>query len=200
MLMLTMTMVMMRVVVVVVTAVLPLHPQHVLLLLPLLLRSTTSPTSTCPLLLLLPLLLRSTTSPPSTCPAAASAAAAAQDAESEAQVQGALDAAMAARDRTVIVIAHRLSTVRNADVTVVMDKGQVRPHSHAHRCARRDAGLLSAPSGCAEYGVHQVCMRNAWLLMMLAADEPIMRVGWCKKRTMLDCRVSLALVTTSTVR
>lgn len=180
MLMLTMTMVMMRVVVVVVTAVLPLHPQHVLLL--------------------LPLLLRSTTSPPSTCPAAASAAAAAQDAESEAQVQGALDAAMAARDRTVIVIAHRLSTVRNADVTVVMDKGQVRPHSHAHRCARRDAGLLSAPSGCAEYGVHQVCMRNAWLLMMLAADEPIMRVGWCKKRTMLDCRVSLALVTTSTVR
>ena len=49
----------------------------------------------------------------------------AQDAESEAQVQGALDAAMAARDRTVIVIAHRLSTVRNADVTVVMDKGTV---------------------------------------------------------------------------
>jgi len=48
-----------------------------------------------------------------------------QDAESEAQVQGALDAAMAARDRTVIVIAHRLSTVRNADVTVVMDKGSV---------------------------------------------------------------------------
>lgn len=49
-----------------------------------------------------------------------------QDAESEAQVQGALDAAMAARDRTIIVIAHRLSTVRNADVTVVMDRGQVR--------------------------------------------------------------------------
>jgi energy-coupling factor transporter ATP-binding protein EcfA2 len=48
-----------------------------------------------------------------------------QDAESEAQVQAALDAAMQARDRTVLVIAHRLSTVRNADVTVVMDKGQV---------------------------------------------------------------------------
>lgn len=41
-------------------------------------------------------------------------------------MQAALDAAMHARDRTVIVIAHRLSTVRNADVTVVMDKGSVR--------------------------------------------------------------------------
>jgi hypothetical protein len=41
------------------------------------------------------------------------------------QVQAALDAAMTARNRTVLVIAHRLSTVRNADMTVVMDKGQV---------------------------------------------------------------------------
>lgn len=41
------------------------------------------------------------------------------------QVQAALDAAMQARDRAVIVIAHRLSTVRNADLTVVMDKGKV---------------------------------------------------------------------------
>lgn len=42
------------------------------------------------------------------------------------QVNAALDAAMSARDRTVVVIAHRLSTVRHADVIVVMDKGQVR--------------------------------------------------------------------------
>ncbi|GLC45649.1 hypothetical protein PLESTB_001790300 [Pleodorina starrii] len=47
------------------------------------------------------------------------------DAESEAQVHVALDRAMSARDRTVVVIAHRLSTVRHADCIVVMDKGKV---------------------------------------------------------------------------
>jgi ATP-binding cassette subfamily B protein len=45
------------------------------------------------------------------------------DAVSEAQVRGALDALM--RDRTTIVIAHRLSTVRNADLLVVLDRGHV---------------------------------------------------------------------------
>ena len=44
------------------------------------------------------------------------------DAVSEAQVRGALDALM--RDRTTIVIAHRLSTVRNADLLAVLDHGQ----------------------------------------------------------------------------
>lgn len=53
-------------------------------------------------------------------------ATSALDAESEAQVQAALDAAMAAKDRAVVVIAHRLSTVRSADEIVVMDKGKVR--------------------------------------------------------------------------
>src|SRR5205823_46997 len=41
------------------------------------------------------------------------------DAVSEAQVRGALDALM--RDRTTVVIAHRLSTVRNADMLVVLE-------------------------------------------------------------------------------
>jgi ATP-binding cassette subfamily C protein CydCD len=45
------------------------------------------------------------------------------DAVSEAQVRGALDALM--RDRTTIVIAHRLSTVRHADLLVVLDRGRV---------------------------------------------------------------------------
>ena len=45
------------------------------------------------------------------------------DAVSEAQVRAALDALM--RERTTIVIAHRLSTVRNADFLVVLDRGHV---------------------------------------------------------------------------
>ncbi|NCD17709.1 MAG: ATP-binding cassette domain-containing protein, partial [Actinobacteria bacterium] len=45
------------------------------------------------------------------------------DSESEAAVQRALDQAMAGR--TSVVIAHRLSTVRAADVIVVLEAGQV---------------------------------------------------------------------------
>jgi ATP-binding cassette subfamily B protein len=45
------------------------------------------------------------------------------DSESEAAVQRALDTAM--EGRTSIVIAHRLSTVRNADLILVVEKGQI---------------------------------------------------------------------------
>src|SRR5437667_11195631 len=45
------------------------------------------------------------------------------DAVSEAQVRQALDALM--RDRTTVVIAHRLSTVRHADLLVVLDRGRL---------------------------------------------------------------------------
>ena len=50
-------------------------------------------------------------------------ATSALDAESETLVQAALDRLM--EGRTTIVIAHRLSTVRNADLILVMDRGQV---------------------------------------------------------------------------
>ncbi|MGC2201116.1 MAG: ABC transporter ATP-binding protein [Stellaceae bacterium] len=57
------------------------------------------------------------------------------DAISEAQVRGALDALM--RDRTTIVIAHRLSTVRNADLLAVLDRGHlVETGSHSELLAR----------------------------------------------------------------
>ncbi len=57
------------------------------------------------------------------------------DAVSEAQVRGALDALM--RDRTTIVIAHRLSTVRNADLLAVLDRGHlVETGSHTELLAR----------------------------------------------------------------
>ena len=50
-------------------------------------------------------------------------ATSALDAESEQEVQKGLQQAM--KDRTVIVIAHRLSTVQGADKIIVMDKGKV---------------------------------------------------------------------------
>ncbi|XP_076268816.1 mitochondrial potassium channel ATP-binding subunit isoform X3 [Rhynchophorus ferrugineus] len=50
-------------------------------------------------------------------------ATSALDAESEKIVQSALDEAR--KGRTVIVIAHRLSTVRNADVILVLHKGNI---------------------------------------------------------------------------
>ncbi|KAI8374849.1 putative ABC transporter protein [Blakeslea trispora] len=50
-------------------------------------------------------------------------ATSALDTQSERLVQSALDAAAA--DRTTIVIAHRLSTVRNADLIVVMQSGDL---------------------------------------------------------------------------
>jgi ATP-binding cassette subfamily B protein len=50
-------------------------------------------------------------------------ATSALDAESEALVQEALDRLMS--DRTVLIIAHRLATVRGADRILVMEKGQV---------------------------------------------------------------------------
>jgi ATP-binding cassette subfamily B protein len=62
-------------------------------------------------------------------------ATSALDAESERLVQDALDRLMA--DRTTIVIAHRLATVRAADRIVVMDAGQiVEEGTHASLNAR----------------------------------------------------------------
>ncbi|OHS94474.1 ABC transporter family protein [Tritrichomonas foetus] len=51
-------------------------------------------------------------------------ATSALDAGSEKKVQNALDKVMA--DRTAVVVAHRLSTVRNADVIYVFDAGEIK--------------------------------------------------------------------------
>ncbi len=57
------------------------------------------------------------------------------DAESERMVQAALESAM--RDRTTLVIAHRLATVQKADLIVVLDHGQlVEQGTHAELVAR----------------------------------------------------------------
>ena len=52
-------------------------------------------------------------------------ATSALDAESEHQVQQALDTLIAEGNQTVVVIAHRLSTIRNADKIIVMNAGNV---------------------------------------------------------------------------
>jgi ABC-type multidrug transport system fused ATPase/permease subunit len=62
-------------------------------------------------------------------------ATSALDAESEQLVQRAINNLI--RDRTTIVIAHRLSTVRRADAIVVMDAGQIiEQGTHAELLAR----------------------------------------------------------------
>ena len=62
-------------------------------------------------------------------------ATSALDAESEQLVQRAIGNLI--RDRTTIVIAHRLSTVRRADIIVVVERGRISEHgNHAELLAR----------------------------------------------------------------
>ena len=65
-------------------------------------------------------------------------ATSALDSESERRVQEALDRAM--QGRTVLCIAHRLSTVRNAANVVVMDRGEV-VQQGSHEELLRQEGL-----------------------------------------------------------
>jgi len=65
-------------------------------------------------------------------------ATSALDSESEAAIQLALKALM--KDRTTLVIAHRLSTVMDADLIVVMDQGQI-VETGTHRELMEKKGL-----------------------------------------------------------
>jgi subfamily B ATP-binding cassette protein MsbA len=59
------------------------------------------------------------------------------DNESEAMVQAALDNLM--KDRTVIVIAHRLSTVRHADEILVLENGRIVESGNHNNLVSRDS-------------------------------------------------------------
>ena len=63
------------------------------------------------------------------------------DSESEVAVQQALDRAM--EGRTSIVIAHRLSTVRNADLIVVVDHGRIVQRGRHDECCWPSGGLYA---------------------------------------------------------
>jgi ATP-binding cassette subfamily B protein len=67
-------------------------------------------------------------------------ATSALDAQSEREVQAALGELM--RDRTTLVIAHRLATVRSADRIVVMDKGTI-VASGTHAALMAEGGLYA---------------------------------------------------------
>jgi len=68
-------------------------------------------------------------------------ATSALDTRSETLVQRALDAAMA--DRTVIVVAHRLSTIVKADQILVVDRGRIAERGNHAELVRRPNGLYA---------------------------------------------------------
>jgi subfamily B ATP-binding cassette protein MsbA len=68
-------------------------------------------------------------------------ATSALDSESERLVQGALANLM--RGRTTLVIAHRLTTVRDADRIVVLDGGEVAQEGRHEDLLRRPGGLYA---------------------------------------------------------
>jgi ATP-binding cassette, subfamily B, multidrug efflux pump len=64
------------------------------------------------------------------------------DAETEAAIQESLDRLMREGDRTVFVIAQRISTVRDADVILVLDEGKIAARG-THEELLRDSELYN---------------------------------------------------------
>jgi len=91
-------------------------------------------------------------------------ATSALDAESERQVQSAIDGMITAGNMTVIIIAHRLSTVRNSHKICVVSSGQViEEGTHDELVAQSGAYFklvecqLRGPEVCAEIGIDSCC-------------------------------------------
>ena len=61
------------------------------------------------------------------------------DPETETHIQQALDALL--RDRTSVVIAHRLATVRGADRILVLHHGKLREEGTHDELVRLDGGI-----------------------------------------------------------
>ena len=65
-------------------------------------------------------------------------ATSALDAESEHQVQQALDQLIKAGQQTIVVIAHRLSTIRDADEIIVIKKGEIQERGSHDELLKKD--------------------------------------------------------------
>lgn len=66
------------------------------------------------------------------------------DAESEHQVQKALDQLIKSGQQTVVVIAHRLSTVRDADEIIVIKKGEIAERGSHDQLLKYGNGVYKA--------------------------------------------------------
>lgn len=71
-------------------------------------------------------------------------ATSALDAESEFQVQTAIDGMMSRGDMTVVIIAHRLSTIRRADTIVVVGGGEVLEMGSHEELIEKEGGHYSS--------------------------------------------------------
>ena len=69
-------------------------------------------------------------------------ATSALDEQSQRTVQDALDRLLEAKKRTVIIIAHRLTTVQRADVVCVMKRGQVVETGKYQELAGKEGGYF----------------------------------------------------------
>ncbi len=69
-------------------------------------------------------------------------ATSALDAETQAQIQQNIDRLIESRSTTLVIIAHRFSTIEKADVVVVMDKGQI-VEVGTHEQLKRKNGFYS---------------------------------------------------------
>ena len=79
-------------------------------------------------------------------------ATSAVDNETEAAIQRSLE--RIAVGRTTIVIAHRLSTVRNADVIFVLEHGHLREQGHHDDLVERATGSMPRCGGCRPASAH----------------------------------------------
>jgi ABC-type multidrug transport system fused ATPase/permease subunit len=79
-------------------------------------------------------------------------ATSALDNESERIVQEALDKLM--HGRTTIVVAHRLSTIRSADLIVVLDRGNVAEQGTYDELMQRNGLFAALASAHAEKAAH----------------------------------------------